>query len=463
MLGATRDDGPPRLVLDAGNLLSLPGSRADPTRLGGEQKADLILRAYAAMGVDALGVGEGDLAFGLGWLVQRAEALSLPLVSANLFTTQGERVFPGWRVLDAGDVRTGVFGLTGGGAACVGCAVADPTEAAREAVEVLRGQGCHLIVALAQLNNDDAAALAAAVPGIDFLLLAGDGVPGRVPQLVDETWLLRSTTRGRQITDLQVTFAEDASGFYSAELTAKALAERAANQARIQQTEDRLSEAATPVEAARHERALARMLALGDRLALADLSPDGRHTLALSKVQLDETVRDHLAIAAMVEEAVAAIPEPVEEGIAVRRIGRLGDFVGSSTCRACHPGPYRHYQATRHSGAYLTLIREQRHMDDACVECHATGFFLDGGPRAAADVGYLRVVQCEACHGPSAGHAADPQVATPLKGRAEETCVACHNEASQGGAAPEFSPEWALEAVRCPAAAPAAEEKATAP
>lgn len=463
MLGGTRDDGLPRLVLDAGNLLSRPGSRTDPTRLGGEQKADLILRAHAEMGVDALGVGEGDLAFGLGWLVQRAEALSLPLVSANLTTTEGERVFPGWRVLDAGDVRTGIFGLTGAGAACVGCAVTDPSVAAREAVEALRGEGCHLIVALAQQKNDEAAALAAAVPGIDFLLLAGDGVSGRVPQLVGETWLLRSTTRGRQITDLRITFSGHASGFYSAELTAQALAERAANQARIQQIESRLSEAATPIEAARHERALARMLALGDRLALADLSPDGRHTLTFSKVQLDATVQDHLAIAEMVAEAVAAIPAPDEEGISVRKVGRMGDFVGSSTCRACHPGPHRHYQATRHSGAYLTLIREQRHMDDDCVECHATGFFLDGGPRAAADVGYLRGVQCEACHGPSAGHAADPQVATPHKGSAEETCVACHNEASHGGTAPDFSPEWALEAVRCPAAAPSTEQEANAP
>jgi len=415
------------------------------------------------MGVDALAVGDADLVFGLDWLTARAALHSLPMLSANLVDRDGSRIFPGWRVLEAGGVRTGVFGLTGGDAPCPGCVVTDPTAAAAEAVEALRAEGCALIVGLTQMGDEGAEQLASVVPGIDLIFVAGNGITGRFPELAGETWILRASARGKRITGLTLTLTSGASGLHSPEVTAEAAAKRGALEGKIEQTLATLEAAETPASAERTQRSLDRYRSQRDRLGIADQTPEGRHVLTLSKADLDASVADDAGIAALVAQVLDGISNEEAAGVATRREGRIGDFAGSPACRACQPEQHRHHQGTRHAGAHMSLVREQRHLDESCIACHATGFHLDGGPTRAGEVAYLGGVQCEACHGPSAAHVADPSAPPPLAGLAASTCVACHNETSHGGDAPEFSPESALDAVRCPTAPAVSPEEDAVP
>ncbi len=439
------------MVLDAGNLLARNGRVTEAAREGMELKADLILRTYAEMGIDAMTVGGGDLAFGLDWLTERAGQLQLPYVCANLTNDAGEDVFPAYRVVEAGGVKLGIFGITGSIRECEGCEVTDGTAAATAAVTALKAEGCHLIVALSQQKVDEAAEMAEAVPGIDFVISGQAGRRNQVPGLIGETpsYLFRSPTRGRQVAKLSLTFADGAVGFYDAELVAKAGEERDKTQSRVERLEEQIAEASSDREAERRQRSLDRVRDEFDQLGLADLTPEGKHAMTLETLGLGKAVADDPAIAAMVAETTAKLPAEVKSDRVKRSRPTVGEFAGASQCRACHQGIYRHWRGTDHARAYTTLAREQKQSDEGCYYCHITGYHLDGGPRAVAEVSYLRNVQCEACHGPSLKHVGDPTVATPLKDKVSTTCEKCHNETAHGGQAAAFELASALETVKC--------------
>ncbi len=439
------------MVLDAGNLLARNGRVTDAAREGMELKADLILRTYAQMGIHAMTVGGGDLAFGLPWLTERATEFELPYVCANLTDEAGAPVFPAHKVVEVGDLRVGVFGLTGGVRQCDGCEVTDDVLAATDAVAALQKENVHLIVALSQQKVDDAVVMAETVAGIDFVISGQAGRRNAVPSLVGTTpsIVFRSPTRGRQVAKLELTFAEGASGFYDAKLTESAATQREKSLTKLEQAEQQLAEATDEKSVERRQRSLDRLQAEADALGMADLTAEGRHGMTLSTVGLGKSVADEPEIAAMVAEVTAKLPEPVKADRAKRSRPKVGDFAGASQCRTCHMGVYNHWRGTQHARAYRTLAQEKKQSDEQCFGCHITGYHLEGGPRQVNEASYLRNVQCEACHGPSAKHVADPTVATPLKGKIDKTCDDCHNETAHGGQAAAFELASALEAVKC--------------
>jgi len=64
-----------------------------------------------------------------------------------------------------------------------------------------------------------------------------------------------------------------------------------------------------------------------------------------------------------------------------------------------------------------------------CVKCHVTGFEKDGGYVDQELTPALAGVQCEACHGPAANHAANPMNKKNLIARPGETiCRECHTK-----------------------------------
>ena len=104
--------------------------------------------------------------------------------------------------------------------------------------------------------------------------------------------------------------------------------------------------------------------------------------------------------------------------------GPASDFAWAQSCKSCHEAIYDAWARTKHASALDRLSTS----DDAkgCVGCHVTGpreRLFDGGKTVN------RGVQCEACHGAAAAHAADPAVRTGLvKVPPAETCEACHSD-----------------------------------
>lgn len=124
-------------------------------------------------------------------------------------------------------------------------------------------------------------------------------------------------------------------------------------------------------------------------------------------------------------------------------------FVGAHACRECHAAEWTQWSGTKHAGAYLAVVSNDRWFYPLCVSCHSTGlgqpsgFEIGDDPLTAAalfrptdpvptpmpEPPYgLEGVQCEVCHGPGSAHVATPAA----KGRIArhipaEGCVECHD------------------------------------
>ena len=444
------------LVLDSGDLIARDGKIGERAREGAEIKGELILKAVAHAGIDAMTPGDGDVALGLDWLTLQAGTHGLPYVCANL-RKDGAEVFPGWKVIELGQVKVGVFGVTGNLEECAECEVTDATEAATAAVAALQKEGAHQIIGLSHLGLDDDIALANDVPGIDFIVAAHSRGRMRFPRIAGDgmTTILQAGSRGRDVGRMHITFVDGAKGFCDADLATEAASQRERTATRLADLEQKIADAEASGDTLtreRHEKSLTRTQAQYEQYAIADITAEGRHAMTVDSVGLGKSLVADPEVAAMVEEAKTRLPEDTHS----RRkdLPKVGEFAGSSQCRSCHQGAYRQWRQTGHARAFTPLVREKRSSDTNCFGCHVTGYHLEGGPRSPGDVSYLRNVQCESCHGPSAKHVADATVPTPFRGKVSETCDDCHNERAHGGQPQPFELAAAVEKIACDDSAP---------
>jgi hypothetical protein len=112
--------------------------------------------------------------------------------------------------------------------------------------------------------------------------------------------------------------------------------------------------------------------------------------------------------------------------------GLKASYIGSESCKDCHPQAFKVWAKSNHAKAMATLENIKspgnRHYDPECIKCHTTGFQHPGGyndfiPKianwpakvevAAIDLkdhnNGLRGVGCETCHGPGSAHARKPR------------------------------------------------------
>jgi hypothetical protein len=126
-------------------------------------------------------------------------------------------------------------------------------------------------------------------------------------------------------------------------------------------------------------------------------------------------------------------------------------YLGSASCRACHPGAYERWRATGHALDYAGLPEVSRG-ESACLRCHVTGFGEPLGYRGTATP-ELSAVGCEACHGAGGDHARSAQpafVPTATGGECppcevNRICRLCHTPLRS----PEFDLARDLPRVSC--------------
>lgn len=111
------------------------------------------------------------------------------------------------------------------------------------------------------------------------------------------------------------------------------------------------------------------------------------------------------------------------------------DFVGSESCKACHPEAFTAWSQSRHARAEESLNDAQR-KDARCLSCH--------GPAVAEQ--RVANVGCESCHGGGRYYGSnyvmkDPELArlVGLVDPSEKSCRACHDSASPSLRAFDFT------------------------
>jgi len=179
-------EGASAVSATAGDLpVSCGGSIADLSR---ETKAEDAARLFQLLGRAAMNVGGDDLFLS----VERLRALSktgVPLVSSNLVLSGGgERVVaPRLVVAGLGGRRVGIVGVTRAEAA--GVDTLDPAKALAEVLPALEKEA-DLVVLLADLDREDAAAIVRGLPAVRLCIVPGRGVLDPEPLLVGGCWLV---------------------------------------------------------------------------------------------------------------------------------------------------------------------------------------------------------------------------------------------------------------------------------
>ncbi len=202
LIARARAEADAVLVVDAGDLFA-----PTPDANESERRARLLATAIVRGGFTAFTPGESDLALGLPALRRIAAATGLPILSANLYGSGGERLFDADRLVDAAGLKIGFFGVTLPASPAdtlpwraSGIEVRDAADAAREAVRSLRARGAVVVVALIHVGApSESRRLVGAVDGIDWAVLGHSGLNLENPEKVGAARMLEAMSEGRNL------------------------------------------------------------------------------------------------------------------------------------------------------------------------------------------------------------------------------------------------------------------------
>ena len=376
--------------MDTGDLLySYAGVHAPNARKIGELRGDLYLKTYNLMGYDAFTPGELDFAFGVEDLLRLRRQANFPFLLANLLqASSSEPVFTPYLIKNVQGVRVGLVGLISNRLALGGAAeekakyrLADPVETAKKWVAELQKKNCQVIIVVAHMDLNDQEKLAGSVPGIHFIL-SGHYTHYHLDSYpVNETKIFMAGARGENIG--QVDFSLEQKDLY-----------------------------------ARY-----RLLPLNPQYPD---QPQVQELLRQYKSSLQSLVQSQPKPAPRVfpQTSPRHVVVPVTPG-----------YTGEKTCQPCHQKQHRQWTSSAHARAYQTLTDKGKANDFLCLACHTTGYGASSLPG-----GYLKNVQCEACHGPAEGH---PDLGRSLPKVSEAVCLRCHNNANS----PHFNYETYLQKI----------------
>jgi hypothetical protein len=114
-------------------------------------------------------------------------------------------------------------------------------------------------------------------------------------------------------------------------------------------------------------------------------------------------------------------------------------YVGTNTCRACHPSAYDAWAKSKHAHAWETLVKAEQDPKrygwpvtayPDCVSCHVVGYGEETGFVGFEQTPQLADVGCEQCHGPGSAHVAAGGMQKLGLRRGELpsiVCTSCHD------------------------------------
>ncbi len=393
-------------------------------------KAELVVDAWVAGGIDGAAIGAADWALGADWIRGLMTRKGVPVLAANLVCGE-EHPFPGGRVVEVAGRRVGLVGVTAG--EIPGCTVGDPALALAETLASL-GE-TDVVIGLLPLDVAALGALGAGPLAIDLAITGGVRPPeeGKVHFPAFE-----AGSRGRQVSILDLSWTAGATQWMRTGQAAELAQRISRTETRLRDAEARIASAADAAARARFEKqrdAYVQQIDR-DRTLSAGLVGGLANAIATSEVMLGAEIVDEPKTAALVAGAKAHLTSasPAAASLPVPHRIRAGSpWAGSDACAGCHPSEHAQWAGTPHAHALGSLAAVNRAADEACWSCHVTAAHQEGGPNLPSAVGPFRDVQCEACHGPAAAHVAAPAALHPVRTPSASVCTTCHDgERDQG-------------------------------
>jgi len=242
------------LVVDSGDLFHNVVTLTDSIRPQVFARAESYLSIFEGMGHTAQGIGDRDLALGLGKLRDLAKRAKFPFLNANIVdAVTGKAVFQERVIVERAGVKIGLFGLLTPSYRLRaqqekrdGFRVEDPIVAARAQVEALRGEGAEVLVLLSHLTLEESALLAQKVPGITAILGSQSQQMKRYPDAVETTYIADAYIKGKYLSALTLFVRNDETKFVFADPSRKTSVE-----SRIREIETRVKAREKAIAAAK--------------------------------------------------------------------------------------------------------------------------------------------------------------------------------------------------------------------
>lgn len=211
-----KSEGNPLILVDGGDMLFQNYQNSPEVWNILRKRAELIVDLQKKIGIDAVNVGDQDLATGLKYL-ELLEAKGFPFVSANLRRANGmPSSIPTYRILDVNGLKIGVFGLLSNQLGYKtpnipnpDFEVLDPFEEAKIVVEELKSKNIDIIIALSNLGFDGSTKLAQQIPEIDFIINGHDNRLLDKAEKVGNTFIFQALNRGMYLGVMHVVVIPD--------------------------------------------------------------------------------------------------------------------------------------------------------------------------------------------------------------------------------------------------------------
>jgi hypothetical protein len=345
-------------------------------------KAEYMVRIMSHIGIDAVNIGEKDLALGVPYLKELQAKWNFPFVSANLLDQSGAAIFPRYVIKEVAGRKVGIFGLISDASEMVDAVkqitkgsvkIEDPLEAASAVIAELSGKADY-VIALAHQKSTYDWRLARRVEGINLIVGGQDLLKTENPKKAGETLMVQAGEKGQYQGFLEIAPGQE-------------------------------SEATN------------RLIKYNDEIG------DDPEVKTL--------------IAEYNEKLVELYSGPKESSASDSAAVQLH----AAMCEPCHTEPYNQWKATDHAKAYQTLVDRSKQFDPSCLVCHTTRFEQPGGFAMKAQQKELVNVQCESCHGDAKEHLASltpvPAVKPPVS-----TCTKCHTEDRCPGFEQDYDTYW---------------------
>ena len=334
-------------------------------------------------GYDVATIGEKELNYGIGFLMETLREGKFDVVSANFYNAEDSTLlFEPYVVKKAGDIRVGFLGLMDDDPRRVGvfeqlekAYTTSYVEAARHYLPELR-EKCDITVALAHVGLGNARKLAEEVPGFDVVLVGHGGDRTPMAEKVGETIVMKAGSKSSSIGTLLLSLTDD--------------------------------------------RRIAAFNGETETLTkFGRKDPDVDKMVKSSEDR--EKARDRVLSSRRYR--MPAIPQTPE-------VAAANGYLGWHTCKICHSQIYDHWSEDPHAHAFSTLAEGDHWNDPKCLPCHVTGYEMAAKQDSTDVKPELWNVQCEACHGMGTKHRRDGT----MKAVPESVCLRCHT--------PEWSPNW---------------------
>ena len=332
------------LRVDAGDMLS---------SMGFEEKDQFIVRAYAQMEYDAIGVGDQEFSNGPEFF-DRMKEKGLPLISATLISAAtGKQLLPEYEIKTVNGIRIGITSVVSKEPFLLlperrirGLQFADPVSALNNVLHRIR-DSCDIIVLLSHLGYTRDLGIAKEFPDIDVIVGAHSQVRLTEPERFGNTLIVQAGRNAEFVGELHLNYDEENSTITGARVTLHPL--------------------------------------------LKDVPGDRRVT---------DIVAEYLRLASSSFRDTCIYSSPVPSQFAM---------LDNTACMNCHEEYVYKWQLTKHAMAFATLVHQGHSSDPDCAPCHTTGFCRPEGFKLRGNTPQFRNVGCVECHFVSADHIQHPE------------------------------------------------------